>query len=721
MDNVDKELHRLSKINPNEGFIKASKARLLHQIQMDQKEGWFRTLVKKAGLFGPSASFLTQARTRLMTQIRELPQPFKIPLRGFAYFLNALKKAVASTLVMLIAVTAVLFQVEGGTVVEASNDSYLETLSGSVSISHAGTLTKEKVTSQVQLRVGDRIHVEAGGQAVIHFFDDTQVRLEEDTTLLISHLDFSPAFSDQGIIETSLEQGKAWVQTLNVEDGYAAFTLQTQEAVLNTFNSSFAVESRLNEPAEMTVFNGTLNVSAFAPASGQLIQKTLLTPYKTLELSFDASQTPILTASETSSELKQSEWVQSNLKKDELHLTEVREMDSTRLTGMAGTLPGDLLYPIKQVKELIKLEWGDNSDASVKIEIANNRLNEAMVLLKHGELEKGQEALSAYQSLTHEILTEKSSENQPGNSETLITQLVVPHQKILASQPTDKNSIQIKETLQKTAETLAQNPLELETIRLKNAVSNLQDIRTLVEKGEVELAKENLAKYKTSNVQVAILDQVKDEVTKRESYQEVLDLRQEENDLLALVSEKTSSLKNADKELMAMVVSTSKEVATETDEVRAAALPLIPELAEVIAADQVKSDETDKKEAEKRQEEVDAETLKAIGIADKINIYAAWNGQFNQILLLLGDDLEDPSKIDFLTLVQTYLTGRAQSYLGIRILQLQNELLLEKEPVKEEPVIAPTPEEGSLVTPVPEPPVRSDAEKTELNTAIIGN
>lgn len=688
MDNLDKELHRLSKINPPEGFIEASKSRLLNQIMVNPlEENWIESFLTKERFLGPSASFISEARNRLMAQIRDLPQPLRLPLKGLAYALNLLKKTVASTLVMIIAVTAVLFQVEGNTIVEASNDSYLEPNSGTVLIKRKDGQVLEVQQNQTKFQPGDLIQTKQEGQVILHFFDDTQVRLNENTSLLINQLDFSAAFSDQAVIETTLQEGEAWVQTLNIEDGYAGFTMQTPEAVITTLNSSFGISLEKGKENHLQVVNGIVNVSTFSSETGQLIEKTRLSPNKILSLTPSQEGKIYFNESDTDSSSGQNKWVNQNLEKDEAHLNDLRQKEYDRLTLMAGTLPGEMLYPIKRAKELLKLEWTDNNNLSVEIEIANNRLNEAIVLFQRGESDLGQEALNNYQDLAKKML-EVDLPNQ--EAETLITQLVVPHQKTLALQSTDKNSIKVKETLQKTAEILAQNPLELETIRLKNAVANLKDIASLIEKGEVELAKTKLAKYKPLQFNLDVLEGLKDQRIKKEAYEQVTELGQEEKELLALVSEKTSGLKEADEQLKAMIASASKEVNMTAEEVRLAAMP--PPLKST--KEEVLSEQGSQNEATTNIEMTDGldpESQEAKSIADQINIYSSWTGQYNQIQNLLTKELEDTGKIDFLLKIQTHLEGRAKNYLGTRILQLQNKLALQKMKNSSDPTSVPAP------------------------------
>lgn len=661
MDNLDKTFHRLSKINPDEGFVKASKARLMSKIKMYSQEDWVKEYFQEGSL-EPSDSFIAHARLRLMAQIKQWPKTLQAPLHGLGLFFRWFKRILVSTFVMFVAVTVVLFQLEGGQVVQASNYSYLELLSGTASIQSADTLAWNEVKGQIDIHAGDLIRIQPDSQAVIHFFDGTEARLNENTSFLISQLAFSPAFKDQAVIETSLESGEVWVQALNVDDGYANFTMITREGVLRALSASFNVNSTVNQPTEVSVFKGSADISLFDANTGQRIRKTRLTQGKYASLDLDTLSQPTLAEGELA--LAPTDWMRANLNEDQKHLAQLREQDFNRLALMTGSLPGDALYSIKRAKESLRLALSNDQDLSVKIDIANSRLNEAILLFEKGRMNEGQGALSEYQTLAQEIMQAKKalaskqpSTNESTPSDKLMAQLVVPHQKVLAIQPTDKNSLEVKEVLKKTAEHLAENPLELENIRLKNSIASLQDINALVESGQIDLAKEKLAQYEMANIKVAVLDDLSDEAKKRDAYQEALNMRQEEADLLAMVSEKTVLLEGGDEEILALAASTSQEVAQNAEEIKQAALPLMPELTQ---SSEIKP--------------VNPLEIKAKLVAEKIRTYVSWDAQFNEIQRLLGDDLNDADKLEFLKLVKGFLEGRAQNYLATRILQLQNKI-----------------------------------------------
>ncbi|MBU0705970.1 FecR domain-containing protein [Patescibacteria group bacterium] len=664
MDKLDKELRRMSKIEPSKGFISASKNRLMQQIALHQNETWFRSVLRRLGAIQISADFIAQARARLMYRIAASPQPIKVSLRGMALFLSYTKKAVASTMIMLIAVTSTLFFVEGSTVVEASDDSYLEIISGSASVKHPDLIIWEDVNNLIEVQAGDLIKTEEGSEVVIHFFDDTEIRLGENTEFLISQLAVSPTFGRQAIIEVFLHKGSAWVQTLNVEDGYAGLTFKTRDAVMKALNGTFNVVTDVTEPTSVYVLNNKVSITSLTPETMQAVKTLKLTANQKANVRM-VSGKPVITTDTLTQQDRSTPWFQSNLNRDHEHLTMLREKGIERLAQIAGTLPGQMLYPIKQTKERLKLALSSDSDMAVQIEIANSRLNEALVLFEAGDQQKGREALMAYQSIARQIADAKVTKE-------VARRIIIPHQKTLTAElPNDINTGLVKETLHQTAEILANNPVELEKIRLNNSVQRLQDVTTLVAEGEMDAAKERLVSH-----QLAVSDAlettqaIEDEELKKEVLQEVIELKQEELTLLNSLTDTLGPETDQGNGLAAMVESASAAAEEDLESTMAVARPLIPEL----------------QETEELVAELSAEEIKMAELIDKIYIYNSREGQQNQIARLLKNELENTDSIDYLIDVRNHLRGRAYDYLNLRILQLQRKVEFRKHKATEQKI-----------------------------------
>jgi len=650
MDRLTNELEKLSKIEPSKGFIKASKNRLMQQIELHKQESWFKALLKKIGRVRVPEEFKALARMRLLHRITREHRPLRIPVQGVARFLFYTKRVVASTLVMLIAVTSTLFFVEGNSVVEASDDSYLEIITGQASVKHPDLIVWENINQLIEVQAGDLIKVNEGSEAVIHFFDDTEVRIGESSELLISQLAVSPGFGRQGIIELSLHKGTAWVQTLNVEDGYAGFALSTRDAIARALNGTFYVTTDIKEPTSIFVFDNKVELTSLMADTRQVVEIIKLAANQKASVHVIGKQ-PVITMADLDQQDRSNAWVQNNLYRDRAHLTILREGGIKRLEQLAGTLPGQMLYPIKQAKERLRLAFGADSNLDLQIEIANRRLNEAIVLFEFGDQQKGREALMAYQSMARQIAEAKGEEE-------IASKLIAPHQKALASElPNDAITGLVKEALHQTAEILANNPIELERVRLVSSVQRLEDVVALVGEGSFETAKERLTSHQlAANEAMLAAEAIEDEDARKLVLQEVLELRQEELSLLNTLSDMLVSDLS---DLAAMVESATEASEEDLEITLAAALPLMPELQQYVL-------------------QPSAAEIRMTELINKIYIYNSWTGQKNQIERLLENELANTSSIDYLLTVRDNLEGRSFDYLNVRILQLQRKADFQK-------------------------------------------
>ncbi len=647
MRDLEDSLRRLSKIDPPKRFVKEAKNRLLSQIQFVENENWFKAALRRMGIVIPPAPFVSQARYRLIERIAAAKEPF-------VFWLINLKRVTASVLVMAIAVTATLFFVEGGQVVNASEESYLEVLAGQVTLKHADLLAWDDVNARTEIASGDLIRLKDGAEAVVHFFDDSELRLTGNSLALINQLAVSPTYPRQGIIEVSLHEGNAWVQTLNVDDGHARFTLVTRDAVFGALNSTFTVQTSPNQPTVARVLRNDVEVGPLQADTREAVYHSVLTTnQKATVFAGENSARPRLDVSNLEDADRTDVWVQNNLQKDHNHLVALRDRDLNIIRQAAGSLPGEMLYPVKQVRERLQLalSFGESDITKTQIDIANQRLNEAIVLLQNGEQQKASEALMAYQNLAREIA---KTENQAPDAVTF--KLVLPYKKsLVAALPGDVPVTMVKEALSQTEELLISDPIEKEKARLANSVGRLRDITAMVDAGDIAAAKEALTHY--TLVDTSVLDEASkltDEVAKKEVFDSVLALRNSELELINTVSSKLSNVAQGDEQFAAMLESAATAAKGEVEKTVAFIGPLMPEL----VADAMPR--------------LTPEEVRLQLFMDKLAIYKTPQAQKNQLNKLLKQEGIGPHDVDFLLTLRGKLDGPAHDLLSSRILQLES-------------------------------------------------
>lgn len=640
MEDLKNQLHRLPKVSPSNGFVKRSKSRLMQQISIQQNEAWFTRMLRKMGKVIPSEAFVSQARMRLMERITTVKRP------AFAW-LKLVKSVTASSLVMIIAVTATLFFVEGGQIVSAAEDTYLELLEGTAKVKHADKLIWDEISGRVELNSGDLIRVADESKAVVHFFDDTEVRLAENSSFLISQLAVSPSFSRQGIIETSLNEGSAWVQALNVDDGFSSFTLETHDLRVGALNTTLDITTSLNTPSTIRVFRSDVDVAIINSDTREAIE--------TFSLETDQEMVVGSSVHAITDQDKADVWVQNNLNLDQNHLNALRENGLNNLKIAAGTLPGEMLYPVKQAKQRLKLVFSfDKKDLTdAQIEIANSKLSEAIILLEQGERQKALESLMTYQSIAREVL-------EGEDNDAVAYKLLTPHQKTLvAALPNSGPIVMVKDALNQTEELIADNPIEREKMRLENSIEHLEDVAYFMQIGDINAAKEALVSHEL--VVTSILNEVEnmsDKEDRKLAYSEILDLRNEELELVAALAMQIDSNPVVDTQFAAMLTNATSATEEEVERVIALITPLMPEV--VLSEKEV------------------AHISHIDELVAKVNIYKTYQGQKNQIAKIIKEEGSNAKSIEFLTEFRDSLDGRARDLVNTEILELERTAKLNK-------------------------------------------
>ncbi len=644
---------------PSAKFCRHAKGRLMHNIILNKRESWLVKLLNKMTPVNPSSHFIRSARIRLLQRISVAKQPV-------LNWLVFAKRLTASTLAMAIAVTTTLFFVGTKQPVSAADNTYLEVLSGSVSVKHADRLAWDVIPEQIELSAGDLIQVADEGSAVIRFFDDSELRLAENSLLLLSRLEISPGYARQGIIEASLHNGRAWVQTLNVNDGHASFSLITPDAIISTQKASYDVETPLFNPTSLRVFKHGVDVKVLQQesrdvvAAGKLnsLQKTILEAAQIGQKSNALSDYAVLLDLD---ELDHEDlWVLQNLDLDRTHLTELRERELIALRSTAGSLPGDVFYPVERAVERLSLVWhfGEAGQAEAQIKMANQRLQESIVLIERGDTNAARLALMEYQTIVRKLAQEK--EEEVAGHDQLVNRVISTHQKtLIAALPGDSQIGIVKQALDEAEELLAEDSERTE-IRLQNAIENLVHVQDYVDSGDLNAAKQVLVEH---GVATAILlneaGEIENDDEKKVFYESILASQQEEQRLLAEITRRLVQKNAEDTQLASLVRNADKNLDNNIRLTASLVRPLLPDvtLHEVV---RLPLDE------------------KVHEFVEKVNIYSSYTGQRNQISRLLKDHPQYARDMEFLTKARAKLDPRAQDVINAEILQLKRQLIESK-------------------------------------------
>ncbi len=621
-NDIEGVLRNLSKPEPRRLWLFMGRRRVLSRLGLLGLEAWMQALVRRVAQVMPSPHFVVLARVRLMERIAATAQRV-----SWGWALT--RQLVASTLIMTLAVTSTLFFVDGRQVVNASEDSFVEAIIGEVQLKRASELAFHPVSGRVPVGPGDLLRTGNDGMATVTFFDDTQVRLDSSSTLLLDQLLSSPAYSRQGVIDVVLSEGRVWVQALNVNDGYAVLRVTTPPGTAETVGGSLDVRLLSPREADVTVYKANAQVNRQFLS---LFDRASFGSGSFFTTSTDPAQ-------------RAEAWVQGNLLRDREHLERLRVAEIDLLQKTVGALPGDWTYPLKQARERLTLALASNEAASqqAKVDIANQRLSEALLLLESGQPEKAQEAIAAYQKVSQQIAAtvgSNASYRAQANRQVLAGQ----RQVLVASA-----AALVDHALGETEALLAQSPEERFDIRFKDVQSRLSGLSDLATSGDfaaLTAALQSLPSVTTEEL-LSQASLITDETRRQEAFGSVLLLQKETARRMAELA--SASAERADASLSALLMAASAGARNDFDRARVFVEPLAPALFASIETP-----------AERRVR----------AFVEKIQIYRSWTGQKNQIERLLKNDGRTAEDIPFLAAVRDRLDARAADLVNSRILQI---------------------------------------------------
>lgn len=657
---LEKELHRLSKIELSEDFIKISKERLMRRISAKADESWFTRVFSRASYVTPSQEFIRMSRIRLLSRIGVFEGA---GLGWFGWF----KRVTASTLAMAIAVTATLFYVEGGREVSAADNTYLEIQKGSVFLRHADSLTWLPAADFTELIAGDLIRVDADSFATVHFFDDTEMRLAENSLVFLNKIDVSPGYARQGALEASLHQGRAWVQSLSVDDGYAGFTLITRHAIISGRNTSFDAQSQLFSPTVIRTFHKGVDLRFLHPDTREVNGAGSIKPYQktvldgsTALFASDVMGEPLVAvgSSDLTKSDKNEAWIMGNLHKDRLHLADLKNKELNGLRASSGSMPGDVLYPVKRAKEKLGLVFvfDEEKQAQSKIDIANRRLGEAIVLLSEGQEEEAKRPLAEYRKFVKEV-----SDNKKTHDRDFTNKIVAEHQKTLvAALPGDARIAPVKQALDEAEELLADSDEDKARIKLKNSYEELVQVQHLITSGKLEEAKDLMQEGDILSFDIIeSADDLSGDEEKKIFYSNILDTQNNKKKVLREIAKELAVSELTDYALVELVGKADRELDAEITRTASLVRPIMPDVAL----------------SESVSLPVDARVREFV---EKVNIYKTYIGQSNQISRLLKKYPKYASDMEFLGEVRDALDAQGRIIISQRIAELKKERALLK-------------------------------------------
>lgn len=364
----------------------------------------------------------------------------------------------------------------------ASSMNMLEVVEGTV------LLNGNVVSEPTVVREGDSIETQEGAMAHIYFVDDSRMTLAPHSVVSLVSAEVNPENKADTRIEVYQESGRSWVQVLNLvsKESYFLVSFPGGNAQVDSrasFDLSIGEETRLtvarnivdlNLLGEEVAYTGTLGQGAELIRTADLIDTHAIPQERKDELWWDFNDSYGITYAGL---------VDSQYKEE--------------ATLHASILPTNPLYFLKTFREDVQVSLAFSSSAKEELLVqqAENRLNEAQVLLAQGETTAAEEVLTVYHETVEEAL--ENTDNV-----VLLAKLEETQKQVFTSTSLDESTAILEDHLSSTTALLSSSLEEKTEAKLNSASQNLERVPDLLTNGFFDQALNDLALYQEKSLSI---------------------------------------------------------------------------------------------------------------------------------------------------------------------------------------------------------------------------
>jgi|GEM_PF-1486043 len=407
------------------------------------------------------------------------------------------KVAMSSAMLLFFVVTSVLifpFQVP---LTYAARLTYIDDLSGQVFVLRGGQLLAAK--KDFALVEGDVLITKDKSFVTVRFFDDSVSRLDANTQLEVNRLYSEPFNPVATQVELTLQDGHIWTRVLNLIDDDSHFMISTEDtAAIVTKKAAFDLQTHIYNTT-LSVFDNVVDFGMgnnFTSAT-----RPVLAGFQAQVLQENGSNvTKIVPVPQNLQANMNSQWVQSNLQKDEVHtqvLVQENEQDiednSDNMTDVLQTADSDTSKPLSNPDiEQQRLHFLD--------EYSRLLLGETYLMRQQGR--EGMQLVFEFEATVRSIMLRYADfqKTDPLNANLLLSLIeskVAEQRKNLATLLPGDSLYPVKQELDNTQLYLASSDVDKAKMQLSQSEDKLLEIQDLVAKGNFDEAKLVLVRYQT--------------------------------------------------------------------------------------------------------------------------------------------------------------------------------------------------------------------------------
>lgn len=378
--------------------------------------------------------------------------------------------AVTALLALVIRITPTLFLAP---TLQATSEHLLIPTEGFVSITKGAEWNRVEgrmdLTEPLTVRTGPE------SAATIVLGDAAVLRLGENTEVNLRASAFAPPQEGRESIARVI-YGQLWAASLLPDTLGPTTSLVLPQGTFALRHGSISI---LADPHQSTlqVFHRFAEVTPGAGARTHLIegdQVTLLAD-GTLEHHLITEK------------MRLDTWVQVNRARDAAHRLAVEERGQELAEAAAGILPTSTFYSLKRAAEQVDLLWtfGASAKAEKRLQHAQTRLNEAVVLLNKGKPEAAESSLSEYREAIRELASLTEEEVRE-----LLTSSLISSTTAVASALPHSPLYDVKKALVETTAIFPSADIPIEEVDLYLLSDALLEIEGLIGQERIEEAAE---------------------------------------------------------------------------------------------------------------------------------------------------------------------------------------------------------------------------------------
>ncbi len=459
-----------------------------HQIELAKKRIWSRLESKLPergiGVFQPVLSLLRSSEKPSLSRLKQVQMKERfldlLPDRSQPIPFFSRRIFASSALVLVL---GVLFMpvLEVAPNVSAASANVLEVVEGEVWVN--GTLT----TNTTLIQPGDTILTGENSMAHLYFLDDSRVTLGADTQVDIVDTTIDPENRAKTMVELRQESGRLWVQVLNLVSKESFFVLDFPNGEV-TVDSRASFDVQVGDETQISVARNLVTVNATGEDNsyeGVLGQGASL-------WAGDELRTEAIDREEEA-----DAWWSFNLTYGKSYARQLDENYKQEAIDRAVILPGNPFYFLKTFRETLQVTFTFSSEAKedLLVQQAENRLNEAQVLLAQGKTDAAEETLQVYQDTV-----EKTLENS--DNVELLAALQETQKQVSVNQDVDVNLTLFQDHLTSSSALVSSDVSDKTEVKLDSASQKLQRVPDLLVNGDFDQALLDLSAYQLESFSI---------------------------------------------------------------------------------------------------------------------------------------------------------------------------------------------------------------------------